>query len=300
MSGSAIFAVQDDTGTVSLLTIESHMAEPVAVGDVGSYSGIAFDHTTNGTPVDLPFVVGQVYNPNQFGVTTANSNLADWPAGGTITWATGANAGEHSTVIGMDGANAYIDTDFLEKYASSRGNFAYPESPIDPCQQAIVQATDYIDQKYRFKGIKLLQTMGDPGLNPDIGFVQPWLTPWVFGVRPFYTPSTSSQATEWPRQGVTDYSGDTINGIPKQVMQACAELTLRALNGVVLQPDYDPNVVMAGGIVASYSEEVGPIKTSKTFDTKLGIGFFPSFPQVDRLLARAGLLVAGGGRTIMR
>src|ERR1035437_8583408 len=142
MSGSAIFAVQDDTGTVSLLTIESHRAEPVAVGDVGSYSGIAFDHTTNGTPVDLPFVVGQVYNPNQFGVTTANSNLADWPAGGTITWATGANAGEHSTVIGMDGANAYIDTDFLEKYASSRG-ILYPASPLDPIQAAIVQATDY-------------------------------------------------------------------------------------------------------------------------------------------------------------
>jgi hypothetical protein len=231
---------------------------------------------------------------------TFNTNLADWPLGGAITWSTGANATDISTVIDMDGANAYIDLNFLDKYASSRGNFIYADSPILPCQQAIVQATDYIDQKYRFKGVKLLQTLGDPGMNLDIGFMQPWLTPQVFGQVPYLTPASSSQSTEWPRQGVVDYDGDTINGIPKAVKAACAELALRALNGVTLQPDYDSNVIAGGAVVASYSTEVGPIKETTSFDTKLGLGFFASFPQVDRILTRAGLLVAGGGRTIIR
>jgi hypothetical protein len=297
---TAIFAVQDDSGTVALLTIQDHLAEPVEVGDVGSYAGTAFNGTMNGTPVNLPFIVSQVCGPDQFTVTTVNLNLADWPLGGKITWETGANANSTSTVIDMDGANAYISTAFLDKYASSRGNFIYANSPVEQMQQAIVQATDYIDQRYRFKGTKLIQTLGDPAMNLDIGFITPWLTPQIFGQVPYLTPATTSQTTEWPRQGVVDYNGDTINGIPKAIKAACAELALRALNGITLQQDYDPNISVAGGVVASYSVEVGPIKESTSFDTKLGLGFFPTFPQVDRILTRSGLLIAGGGRTIMR
>jgi hypothetical protein len=35
-------------------------------------------------------------------------------------------------------------------------------------------------------------------------------------------------------------------------------------------------------------------------DTKFGTGFFPEFPQVKRILTSAGLLVAGGNRSIAR
>jgi hypothetical protein len=298
---TAVFAVQNDTGTVALLTIQDHTAQPIAVGDTGTYSGLAFDGSVDGTAVELPFIVSDVPGPNQFAVMTFNTSLSDWPLGGTITWSTGANVTGTSTVIDMDGANAYIDPNFLDKYASSRGNFIYANSPVEQVQQAIVQATDYIDQRYRFKGVKLIQAIGNTSiLNLDIGFIMPWMTPQIFGQVPYLTPATSSQPTEWPRQGVVDYGGDTINGIPKAIKQACAELALRALNGVVLQPDYDPNVIAGGAVVASYSVEVGPIKETTSYDTKLGLGFFASFPQVDRLLARSGLLVAGGGRTVIR
>jgi hypothetical protein len=67
-----------------------------------------------------------------------------------------------------------------------------------------------------------------------------------------------------------------------------------------LQPDYDPDLVGYGGIVSSLSVEVGPIKESRAFDTKLGIGFFPDIPQIRRMLSKAGILMAGGGRTILR
>ena len=296
---TAIFAVQDDSGTVSLLTIQDHMAYPVEVGDTGSYAGTAFDGTVNGVLVDLPFIVSQVYGPNQFAVTTTNLFLADWPLGGAIRWATGENANETSTVTEMDGANAYIDVTYFEKYMDSRG-IPYVNSPIEPIQQAIVKGTDYLDQRYRFKGTKLIQRLGDPGMSLDIGFITPWLTPQIFGQVPYLTPASTSQPTAWPRQGVVDNDGDTVNGIPRQIKMACAELASRVLNGTNLQPDYDPNVIAGGAVVASYSVEVGPIKESTSFDTKLGLGFFASFPQVDRMLARSGLLVAGGGRTVMR
>lgn len=296
---TAIFAVQNDTGTVALLTIQDHMAHPVAVGDTGTYSGVAFDGGVTGTTVELPFIVSSVVGPNQFAVMTFNANLADWPLGGPITWETGANASATSSVIAMDGANAYIDASYYMNYLDSRG-WIYLADPVDPIQTAIVQATDYLDQKYRFKGVKLIQSFGAPALNLDIGFMQPWLTPQIFGQVPYLTPATSSQSTEWPRQGVVNNDGDTISGIPKQIKQACAELAYRVQTGVNLQPDYDPNVVAGGAIVAAYSVEVGPIKESTTYDTKLGLGFFASFPMVDRMLARAGLLVAGGGRQVIR
>lgn len=299
---TAIFAVQDNSGTVSLLTLQEAPTHPVALGDTGTYAGLTFDGMPTGTSVDLPFMVGQVLNATQFGVTTSNSNLADWPEGGEITWLTGANATSPNTsiVVEIDGANAYIDPAYYLKYHASRGNSVGSPAPGDEVlMAAIVKATDYLDQKYRYKGVRLLQTLGEPMANQDVGFVAPWMTPLAFGTIPFLSPSTTTQATEWPRQGVVNFDGDSINGIPKQIKYACAELAYRVLNGTVLQPDYDPNVVSGGAIVSSLSEEVGPLKTSVTYDTKLGIGFFASFPQVDRMLARAGLLIAGGGRTIL-
>jgi hypothetical protein len=89
-------------------------------------------------------------------------------------------------------------------------------------------------------------------------------------------------------------------GVPNVLKAACSELAYRALNGTILQPDYDPELVSAGGVVSSITDDVGPIKHSITYDTKLGIGFFAPFPQVDRMLAKAGLLLAGGGRTVIR
>jgi hypothetical protein len=298
---TSVFAVQDNTGTVSLLTIADAPTFPVALGDIGSYSGIAFNGSAQGTPVDLPFMVGQLYTATQFGVTSANFNLADWPEDGTVTWTTGENAAASpntSVVTEIAGANAYIDIPYFKSYHNSRGNvFGTPSDTA--LQNAIVKATDYLDQKYRYKGIKRIQTLGnDPGV--DIGFLDPWIFPFAFGGTPFLTPSTSTQTTEWPRTGVVDFSGDTLRGIPKALKAACAELAFRSLNGTALQPDYDGTVVANGAVVESLTEDVGPIRTTTTYDTKLGLGFFASFPQIDRMLSRAGLLIAGGGRTIMR
>lgn len=299
-----IFCVQDRTGTVAQLTIAAPPTTPVAVGDTGDYTGILVE---SGASVTLKFTVGQVLNPTNFGITTALPNgtgpgdilQSGWPPSGSITWLTGPNATATSTVEQMVPANAYISTKAYMQYHLSRGNLV-TDSPVDPLQMAIVQATDYLNQKYRYKGVKLLQFLGQANLDPMLPFIDPWLTPFGFTSISVFAPSTTQQQTEFPRQGVTDYNGDSIYGIPLQIEYAAAELAFRVMNGTVLQPDYDPAFVGAGGIYSSVSKEVGPIKKTVTIDTKLGIGFFPDFPHITRMLNRAGLLLAGGGRSIVR
>lgn len=301
-----VFAVQDETGTVAQLTLLASPApaSPIAVGDTGIYAGFPDDGTSlSEAPAfqSLPFTVTAVAaNGIQFAVHTTNGNMADWPAGGTITWSTGPNLNTTSTVTGIDGANAYIDTVFLQSYHASRGNAVPNTATTAAMQAAIVQATDYIDQKYRFRGIKLLQTFGTGFTSQNSSYLEAWLTPYGLSGVSYLTPSVTTQSTEWPRQGVVDNNGDTVNGIPKAVKAACAELALRVLSGIVLQPDYDPNLVGAGGVVSSITKKVGPLETVTAYDTKLGLGFFASFPIVDRMISKAGLLSSGGSRTVIR
>jgi hypothetical protein len=223
-----------------------------------------------------------------------------------VTWTTGANEGLTLDIAAATMANAYIYPDFLAQYTGARGNFTYPDSPSEAIQNAIVQASDYIDQRYRYKGVKLLQFMSNGAFDPSIGFIDPWLGEMGFlGGGPgtnysaWFTPSATQQALEWPRVGVIDMNGDTVFGIPQAIKYACAELAARALNGVVLQPDYDPTIVTAGGVLSSYSQEVGPIKVTKAYNVAIGLGFFATFPQVDRIMGSAGILRAGGGRSII-
>jgi hypothetical protein len=302
---TTIFSVQNETGTVAQLTImpSPSPAQDVSVGDTGLYTGFPDDGTASfATPAfaSLPFTVVQVLDDEHFSVSTINASMADWPAFGQITWTTGANVEETTTVVEIDGANAYITVAEYIKYHSSRGNALPVGKTEQDIQAAIVQSTDYLDQKYRFNGVKLLQTVGNAIMDANATFIESWLTPYALQGVSYLTPSTTTQSTEWPRQGVVDYNGDTVNGIPKAVKAACAELAIRVLNGTALQPDYDPGIVSAGGVVSSITKKVGPLETVTAYDTKFGLGFFASFPIVDRMLSKAGLLSSGGGRTVIR
>lgn len=302
---TAIFSVQDETGTVTQVTLlaSPSPAQQIAVGDTGLYAGVPDDGTsTISTPAfqTLAFTVIQVLDNEHFSVGTVNANMADWPAFGVITWETGANATETSTVVEIDGANAYISEAEFAKYHLARGNAVPVGATSQAIRAAIVQGTDYIDQKYQFSGVKLLQSFGNPLVSVNSTYIESWLSPYALSTLPYLTPSTTTQSTEWPRQGVVDNNGDTVNGIPKAIKAACAELAIRVLNGTKLQPDYDPKIVSAGGVASSITKKVGPLETVTAFDTKFGLGFFASFPIVDRMLSRAGLLKAGGGRTVIR
>jgi hypothetical protein len=298
-----VFSVQDETGTVYQVTIAPSPSFAVAVGDTGTYTGIPDEGTDGFDPpgsMTSNFQVTQVLDATHFSIRTLTQAAANWARSGTISWLSGANVNLTTDVTAIDPANAYIDLTFFAKYHASRGNAIPSAATTLTQQQAIIKATDYLDARYRYKGVKLVQQVGTDLADSNAVFITPWLTPWALNGLAILAPSTTPQYTEWPRQGVTDLNGDTVNGIPLGIKQACAELALRVLNGVILQPDYDPALVKAGGIVQTTSQEVGPIKVTTTYDTKLGIGFFADFPQITRLLTQRGLLSPNRGRQIMR
>lgn len=305
---SEIFCVQDRTGTAAQLTIETEMTEPVEVGDTGVYTG----RDWKGDIVALDFTVGATNGPLDFCITTmtptggpGDVTKSNWPKSGTITWLTGDNANsspDSTVVLKKHAANAYITTQYFIDYHLSRGN-EVPESPSDPMQRVIVKGTDFLNQRYRYKGVKLLQYLAHSESDPFLVYIDPWLSPPSLGMgigRGGGGARSTSQYTEWPRQGVVDYNGDQVYGIPQVIKDAVCEAAIRELNGTLLQPDYDSDIVGAGGVVVSAMDKVGPLETSRTFDTKLGIGFFPDIPQIRRMLSKAGILAAGGGRTVVR
>lgn len=304
---SDIFCVQDQTGTTAQLTIEDATTDTIVVGDTGAYTG----RDWQGTLITLDFTVGAVNDSLNFCITTmtptggaGDVTKSNWPKTGTITWLTGDNASgspDSSVVTGMHKANAYIDVFHFIDYHDSRGN-TIDESLQQPIRRCIVKATDFLDQKYRYKGVKLAQIFTSGSLNPSTMFIDPWITGGIggIGIGTGFQASKTTQYTQWPRQGVTDYSGDQVFGVPQVIKDACAEAAIRELNGTLLQPDYDPDLVGNGGIVSQISEGIGPLHESRTFDTKLGIGFFPDIPQIRRMLSKAGILATGGGRTVTR
>lgn len=312
---SEIFCVQDRTGTAAQLTIDEDtpMLQSVLVGDTGAYTGRDWE----GEIITLDFTVGAVNGPLDFCITTmtpvgasGDVTKSNWPKVGAITWLTGDNADMSpgtNIVVRMHKANAYIDPFYYIDFHNSRGNVIV-ESPLDDIQKCIVKSSDYLNQKYRYKGTKLLQILSGGLADPMLLYIDPWLSPaflggsgiGIPGGRSVFAPSRTNQLTEWPRQGVIDYSGDNVFGIPQVIKEACAIGAKREQDGTSLQPDYDPDFVGNGGVFSSFTNEIGPIRESKAIDTQQGIGFFPDIPQIRRMLSKAGVLLAGGGRSLIR
>ena len=112
---------------------------------------------------------------------------------------------------GLAAANAYIDAAFADDYHDGRGNDAWSKADGPKRREAIVRATDHIDQR--------------------------------FGHRFIGYPKESDQSLAWPRShaylwdaGRALPSTDALSGIPGGVKKACAEYALRALSGQ-LAPD---------------------------------------------------------------
>jgi hypothetical protein len=231
-----VFSVQDDTGTVYQLETVASPNAVVNVGDVGLYTGIP-DNGTDAkvipAEISQPFTVTQVLDATHFSITSRPDTLTTgWPRSGVIDWVTGGNISIPTTIVRIEAANAYTTIDEVKRYLASRGRDLGAFTDVQT-QAAIVDASDYIDQRYVFKGVKRTQKFGT-NVGPQNGvFVEPWLSPRAWGVvgSNILVPSTTPQETQWPRQGAVDRNGDTINGLPTAVKHACAELVYRVAKG---------------------------------------------------------------------
>lgn len=98
---------------------------------------------------------------------------------------------------GLIDSTSYVDVADADAYHTDRGNTAWTDADTDLKQQALIRATQALDQY---------------GLERYIG-----------------TRSTSTQALEWPRTDAVDRNGFTLTGIPVAVKQATYDAGLAEL-----------------------------------------------------------------------
>lgn len=158
---------------------------------------------------------------------------------------------------GLSNANSYVSVAVADTYAADRGQTAWAALATGAKQTALIQATDYINKNFRFKG---------------------------------YRVKASTQALMWPRSAVYDRDGVLLPAMPVPLQQATVEYALRA-SVASLQPD--PTVSLVG-IVTDHEEEVtGAVRER----TKYAEGYRPTamapYPAADALLM--DLIVSGHG-----
>lgn len=164
----------------------------------------------------------------------------------------------------VDDANAYVTVAFFKAYHTDRGGSysAYSDTQIE---QAVVRATDYLDNRFTFDG----------------------------------TRKAVDQTTEFPKEDgdLQDKDGNDVDGVPLVIQRATAEYALRALS-LDLLPDQTGT---EAGRIASKSSTVGPISTSVSY-VNGAIPVLPKFPLADAMLAKTGWVTGGlsslNGRTI--
>lgn len=152
----------------------------------------------------------------------------------------------------VDGANALISLAELAAYHTERGVdlTAYSNTQRE---QAIVRATDYMDNRWPFIGTAI------------------------------------SATTPWPRSDAY-VSGVAIEGIPRAVKNACSEYALLTLLGTSLWAD--PAASSTGRMVTKERVKAGPVEKETEYSVPGSRpGTTPSFPVADKIIIRAGLIL---------
>ena len=134
---------------------------------------------------------------------------------------------------GLSDANGYIDAAFFKEYHDDRGRSyndpdtgnPYPDAEL---QKAIVVASDFIDAKFRFVGMR----------------------------------KKTTQSMEWPRWDAYYWDGRVARDVPAEVKECVAELALKQLSSDIAP---DPTYHESNRPVISERETVGPIETSTQF-----------------------------------
>lgn len=181
-------------------------------------------------------------------------------------------------------ANAYITLAQFKTYHDNRGN-AYGAND-ELIKAAIVKATDYLDTRFRFRGIKLLTTqttMWPRRMNSDV-FIS-----WQ--VVDFGQPSFVNGGLDTTR-GLVDANGAEVVGVPLPIKNANAEYALRAMSNPLFQDAPAPE---GGRVIDEETVTVDVITHQVKYAPSQGSGNFamPAYPAVDLMLTRSGLVESG-------
>lgn len=128
---------------------------------------------------------------------------------------------------GLSTAESYVSLAAFQSYCDARG-YNYDAYDDEVIEQRLRTASTYIDTIFRYKGSR----------------------------------SSASQALEFPRIDLYDWSSLLVTGVPNRVKHACAELAFKGLTESLYQ-DLD-----RGGKVSS--ESVGPVSVTYADDAPAG------------------------------
>ena len=151
-------------------------------------------------------------------------------------------------------ANAYISVAQFKEYHSARGNPIRHLSALE-IQQAIVRATDYLDQRFNYVGEK----------------------------------TRREQETQWPREDAYDSDDNPVYGIPFEVVRATSDYAL-----IASQMQINPTPIREdnGRIVSQRFEKVGPLEERTVYEGSVRFEM-PRYPIADNILQRRGLVRRG-------
>lgn len=168
-------------------------------------------------------------------------------------------------------ANAYVALADFKQYHDDRGN-DYSGSTDPEIKTAIVRATDFVDTRYSYIGVRR---------------------------------NGEDQTTEWPKADeedgdiLTNNFGDELDittDLPTAVVKATCEYAFRALTAVLYQDSPAPS---GGREVIEDSKKLDVLEIKKRYAPgSLGVEIMPAFPQADRMLRRAGLVDDGDSEVI--
>ena len=129
---------------------------------------------------------------------------------------------------GLSTATSYGAVADADSYFTDRSSAAWTALSAGAKQVALIKATDYMDNIFRFIGIKMLNT----------------------------------QALQWPRSAAYDPDGYIIEGVPVTLKKACYEYALRA-SAAELAPD--PTYVDSNAILTMEKDQVGLVSEEKRY-----------------------------------
>lgn len=169
-------------------------------------------------------------------------------------------------------AESYVSSDDADAYFAKRNNAVWAAATPDAKSAALIQATAYLDRRYKFKGCKLTTTQAlewprTPSVPNASDPAQSAFDPF-WGTFAFYAPDPNEIARfQWPVKKITD---------------ACCELALRALSADLYTDESPDRVVQT---------TVGPI-TKRYFQYDKN-GGQTRYAVVDDLVSS---FLNGGGR----
>jgi len=151
-------------------------------------------------------------------------------------------------------ADSYLSVADFKTYHAARGN-SWGTVADTVIEQALVKATDYLDQRFTFRGRRL---------NLD-------------------------QTTQWPRAAAYDNDRRLLSGLPRALREAVSEYALRALTAPI---NPDPLRDSRGQLVTSENKRVGPLGKAVNY-ARAGLTL-PDYPVADGKIRAAGLIDTSG------